>query len=97
MDETPAQAEAEEGGTTEIAWDGFTVEMPSSLNDIDLDALVALETGRSALALKSILGPAYSKLQADYKAKHGRGLKVGDLNSLLDVIAVHYGFKSAGE
>lgn len=92
---TPAEAETT-GEPITVDWNDVTIALPP-LDDVDLDALIQLETGRAGAAARGIIGDAWPKLQADYVAAHGRRLKVADLASLLDAIATAYGFKSAGE
>jgi len=92
---TPAEDETT-GAPITFEWLDVTVALPP-LDDVDLDVLIQLETGRSAAAVRGIVGAGWAKLQADFERVHGRRPKVADLPSLLDAIGLAYGFKSAGE
>lgn len=96
---TPAQAEVDETIDTQtVEWMDITITLPASVQDWDLDALIAFERGQATLAVVGMFGPdAYAEMQAAFRAKHGRAVKVRDLESLMDVVAKIYGFETAGE
>lgn len=97
-DKTPAQIEAEETETVDVEWEGITFTIPASLDELDLDALAAFEAGKSAIAIRAVLGEtSYARMRREFQQSHGRAVKVKDMLGLLDKIAVTYGFKSAGE
>lgn len=97
-DTSPAQREAEGDPTTTVDWDGVTVAIPASPDDMDLDALEAFEGGKAVAALRAMIGSkGYDQLRRDYESTNGRKPKVSDLGRLMDGIAGAYGFESKGE
>lgn len=94
---TPAQREAEGTETVTVDWDGVPVTVPGSVENLDLDALDAFESGKAVAAIKAMVGPkAYDKLRADYQKANGRKPVVGDLGRLMDAVAAAYGFDNSG-
>ena len=94
---TAAEAEAT-GVDLTVEWDGFTIVLPASVDDWEIDALEAFETGRVATAVRGLLGSRrYDELRRDYQAKHGRKPTVGDFGGLVNEIAKIYGFVDLGE
>lgn len=91
------QAEATGQETVDIDWDGVTVTLPAKPDDWDLEALEAFEQGKPATAARGVLGDQYDATVRAYKAKHGRGPKVRDLETLMQAFATAYGFDSAPE
>lgn len=93
----PVQNEAEGETTIDVEWEGINFQIPV-VDELDIDALSAFETGRSATAAKGVLGDTtYLRVRREFEKNHGRTPKVKDLRGLMDVIAVAYGFKSLGE
>lgn len=86
-------AEAEvTGDSLSVEWDGHTYEIPSSLDDCDIEVIEAIESGRSAAMVAGVFGAVqWRQLKARSRPK-GR-----DLDVLCDLVADAYGFKGAGE
>lgn len=101
QDHLPPAAQREAEGSTApvtINWEGIDVELPAAVDDWDIDALDAMETGKLVAALRGLLGSKrYGQLRAEFEAKTGRKMKVGDLDPLFREIARVYGFTALGE
>lgn len=77
-----------------VSHQGERYRLPASSDDWDVDSLEAFETGKVVTAIKGILG---AKAWQRIRASHEGGLKVRDLEPLMDQIAKAYGFDSVGE
>lgn len=94
---TPAQTEANADEFVDVDWDGVTVTVPASPEQMDLDALEAFEGGKAIAALRAMIGSkGYDDLRKRYEKKHGRKPVVGDLGRLMEAIAATYGFETQG-
>lgn len=97
-DRTAAQVEADGDATVTVDWGGVQVVVPATVDDLDLDALEAFESGHAAAFARQVLGPAaYAEARKAYETLHGRRPKVRDLKALLDGVARLYGFGGQGE
>lgn len=95
---TVIEAEARGDDTVEIEWEGLSLTIPASIEDWDLEVMEAFESGQLTVALRGLLGErGYAGIKAAFRDRHGRGIKVGDVRSLGDVIADTYGFDGPGE
>lgn len=95
-DKTPAQLEAEGAETITVDWNGIPVTVPATVDQLDLDAIEALEAGKAVTAIRAIVGSrAFDKLKADYAKQHGRP-KVSDLEAMVEALAKAYGFDTSG-
>lgn len=97
MSKSPAQIEAEGDPTTTFEWEGISLTIPSTLDELDVEVLDAFEAGKVMAIVKALLGDSYQKLRDEFAAKHGRGMKVKDLNSLFELIGKTYGLTQLGE
>jgi hypothetical protein len=96
MATTPTQAEAE-GTPIVVDWEGVELTVPASVQDWDLDTLEAFEQGRAITAIKSLLGDdGYKQATDAFQAKHGRKVKVRDVEGLMSTVAGAYGFGDTG-
>lgn len=94
-DPTPIEREVTDDRTVDFK--GIPVTFPGSAEDLGLDTVEAFENMKVVTAIRGTLGAGYEKLQADFKAKHGRPLQLRDLEELVDLVAVAYGFDRLGE
>src|SRR5690606_31955533 len=92
------RVEADAIETVTVDWDGLAVEVPASVDDWDPDILEAFEQGKAITVLRMLLGSLrYDGLRVEWKQRHGRAVKLGDLTRLFDEIARTYGFDGQGE
>jgi len=70
---------------------GETYRIPSSVDDMSLETLNAFEEGRATSAVKGVVG------DVAWKQMNASGVKVRDLEEVMNQIAKAYGFTSAGE
>ena len=85
-------------GTALLVWRGVAVTVPAELDDLDPDAIEALENGKAITALRLIFGSKeYDGLRDEFEKQHGFRPKVRDLTELTDQVGEHFGFENAGE
>lgn len=88
---TPVQAEAE-GTPIKIEWEGNTIDLPPSFDDMDVETIEALESGKVITGVKGILGAKrYDEILAKFKRDHGRKMTVRDFATLGDKVTEAYG------
>lgn len=93
-----AEVEQPPATTITVDWDGVAVAIPAAIEDWDVEALEAFETGRAIRALRLLLGDEqHERILAAWAQRTGRRAKLGDLVRLFDGIARAYGFSDAGE
>lgn len=94
---------------TTLDWHGVTVTVPPNLEDVDPDALEALENGKAITGLRGLIGSdEYEKARTRFRKLHGRAATLIDVAgdddddsevsnaSLAGIVARHFGFTDAG-
>src|SRR5690606_3916745 len=80
-----AEVEQPPATTITVDWDGVAVEIPAAIEDWDVEALEAFETGRAIRALRLLLGDEqHERILAAWAQRTGRRAKLGDLVRLFD-------------
>lgn len=97
-DKTPAQVEAEgTDDTITLTWDGLEIDIPASAEDLDLDALEALENGKAITFMRHLVGSTrYDQVRRQWQKDHGRKPKPRDMTPFMEEVAKTYGFDTAG-
>ena len=86
-----AQIEAEGGGTIDIEWRDHTFTVPADLETVSVKTVLAFEEGRSATAIRGLLGAAqWTEFMKTNPA-------TTDLRDLFDAIGPAMGLGRAGE
>lgn len=84
--------------TTLLVWQGVAITVPVEMEDLDPDAIEAVEEGKAIAALRGMLGSdEYDKARTEFNKQHGRRPTMRDINGLFGAIAEHFGFADAGE
>lgn len=96
-DKTPAQIEADGDETVIVKWDDIEITIPASPEDLDLDAIEALENGKGITFLRHLMGAVrYEQVKREWQKENGRKPRPDDVAPFLEDVAKVYGFDSAG-
>lgn len=93
-----AKAETEPNATVTVEWEGIKLKIPATTADLDPDWVEAMENGKAITAMRALFGNAgYEGARNAFERKYKRRPTMKDIDSLAEVVAVHFGFSSAGE